>query len=279
MRKTCILFMVLAMAAASITSCKSSKGAAVPSKQAVSVSRSAEAPSVAASLIASQYDWTDVQLPVSVTLRKPVSVSLNATAYMRRGEYIRFSVRMLGFEVASAWIDTDSVHAVDKMGKRYVSESVSRFTTALGLDIADVQDILLGRLFSISGNGSDAPDFTAETTEYDGLVLLRPASGAEILDYGFMVTDSETPQLAYLLVETDRFNAVAQYAGHDDTPAGTVARRVSLTSTAPKEVSAELTWNLGSAKWNRGENQKWQAPGKGYTKISLNSLLSILKKL
>ncbi|MDE7141296.1 MAG: hypothetical protein K2O33_00175, partial [Muribaculaceae bacterium] len=69
------------------------------------------------------------------------------------------------------------------------------------------------------------------------------------------------------------------YAGHDDTPAGTVARRVSLTSTAPKEVSAELTWNLGSAKWNRGENQKWQAPGKGYTKISLNSLLSILKKL
>lgn len=281
MRKTSILLSALAVAAMAFTSCRGSRQTAVtPAEAATTISRSAEAsPSVAALLIGSQKEWTDVQMPVSISLRQPVSASLNATAYMRRGEYVKFSVRVLGFEVAAAWIDTDSVHAIDKVGKRYVSESVSRVTTELGLDIADVQDILLGRMFAVAGGGVEAAAFSAEPTEYGDMVLLRQNPGPEILDYGFMVSGQDAPQLAYLLVDAGRFNAVAAYSDHDVTAAGPVASRVSLTSTEPRAVSADLTWNLGSAKWNKGDSQKWQAPGKGYSRISLDSLLSILKKL
>lgn len=243
------------------------------------VSRSSEAPSVASALLDARQEWTDVQLPVSIKLSQPASVSLNATAYMRRGEYIKFSVRMLGFEVATAWIDTDSVHAIDKVGKRYVSESISRVTTELGLDIADVQDILFGRVFRVAGAEVAASDFKVEATEYENMLLLRPDPQPEILEYGFVVSADETPLLNYLLVDAGRFNAVAQYSDQESTAAGTVARRVSVSSTEPRKIAADLTWNLGSAKWNRDDRQKWQAPGKGYTKISLSSLLAILKKL
>ena len=279
MRRIRILLLVLAVASLALTSCHSSKQSAATPAKAPSASRSTEVPTVASLLLESQKDWTDVQLPVSIRLNQPASVSLNATVNMRRGEYIKFSVRMLGFEVASAWVDSDSVRAIDKVGKRYVSESVSRLTTELGLDISDVQDILLGRMFKVSGNEVIASEFTAEPTEYDNMLLLRPTPQPEILDYGFMVSGSEAPLLSYLLVDAGRFNAVAQYSDHDITAAGTLARRVSLTCTEPRKISADLTWNLGSAKWNRGDIQKWQAPGKGYTKISLNTLLSILKKL
>lgn len=279
MRKLRILLSSLAVAAVALTSCHSSKKSAVVPAKTPSVSRSAEVPSVAVLLLESQKEWTDVQLPVSIRLNQPASVSLNATVNMRRGEYIKFSIRMLGFEVASAWVDTDSVHAIDKVGKRYVSESVSRVTTQLGLDISDIQDIMLGRLFKVSGEEVMASEFTVEATDYDNMMLLRPTPKPEIIDYGFMVSGSEAPLLSYLLVDAGKLNAVAQYTDHDVTTAGTLARRVSLTCTEPRKVSADLTWNLGSAKWNRGDVQKWQAPGKGYSKISLNTLLSILKKL
>lgn len=280
MRIKHILLAAITIAAVTLTSCHSSKqGSVVKNNHTQAVSRSTEVPSVASALLETRQEWTDVQLPVSIKLSQPASVSLNATAYMRRGEYIKFSVRMLGFEVATAWIDTDSVHAIDKVGKRYVSESISRVTTELGLDIADVQDILLGRVFRVAGAEVAASDFKVEATEYENMLLLRPAPQPEILEYGFVVSADETPLLNYLLVDAGRFNAVAQYSGQENTAAGTVARRVSVSSTEPRKIAADLTWNLSSAKWNRDDRQKWQAPGKGYTKISLSSLLAILKKL
>ncbi len=275
-----LLFVVISLLIPVLTSCHSSRQPARASSAGQTVSRSAGEPSVSSRLLEGQKEWNDVQLPVSVSLRQPLSASLNATAYMRRGEYVKFSVRMLGFEVASVWIDTESVHAVDKVGKRYVSESVSRLTTELGLDIADVQDILLGRVFSVSGVELAASSFEVQPTEYEDMLLLRPYPRQEILDYGFVVSGSEAPMLSYLLVDSGSFNAVARYSGQDVTPAGPVAREVSATFSAPgKDVAADITWNLGSAKWNKGNVQKWQTPGRGYSKISLNTLLSILKKL
>ena len=130
-------------AAIALAGCHSSKKAAsvaeTPAPSRSVSAPAADAPAVERLLSDARSAWTDVQMPLNVKLRQPANVNLNATAYMRRGEYIKFSVRMLGFEVASAWIDTDSVHAIDKVGKRYVSESVSRLTTDLGLDISDIQ--------------------------------------------------------------------------------------------------------------------------------------------
>ncbi|MCM1070996.1 MAG: DUF4292 domain-containing protein [[Clostridium] fimetarium] len=281
MRITNILLAIGATIA--LAGCHSSKKAAsvaeTPAPSRSVSAPAAEAPAVERLLSEARSAWTDVQMPLNVKLRQPANVNLNATAYMRRGEYIKFSVRMLGFEVASAWIDTDSVHAIDKVGKRYVSESVSRVTTDLGLDISDIQDILLGRVFNAGDRPVEALGFSCEPTEYENLYLMRPEPRPATVDYGFVVSGGEAPLLNYLLIESGKFNAVARYSDHDVTEAGTLARSVELSSTSPKKISAELTWNLGSAKWNRGDRQKWQAPGRGYTKISLSSLLSILNKL
>ena len=53
--------------------------------------------------------WEDVQMPVRLSLTAPKNLSVNARAAMKRGEWISLSVRMLGFEVASAFVDRDSV--------------------------------------------------------------------------------------------------------------------------------------------------------------------------
>ncbi len=283
MRKNIILLAFIGVSIA-LASCHGSKETTVPMVDNPTVARPGEAaesepPAFEKLLAGTRPDWTDVRLPLNVKLTQPANVNLNASVDMRRGEYIKFSVRVLGFEVASAWIDTDSVHAIDKMGKRYVSESVSRVTTDLGFDIADIQDILLGRVFNVDSRDAHALGFSVEPIGYDNLYLMRPEPRPESVDYGFVVAGGEAPMLSSFLIEADKFNAVAQYSDHDVTVAGTLSRRVGIASSSPKNVSAELIWNLGSAKWNKGERQKWQVPGRGYTKISLNSLLSILNKL
>ncbi len=282
MRKNKILLSLAAVAAIALPSCHSSKKAATTDGNPVAsrsvISRNSESDAITQSLVQGRQSWTDVQLPLNVKLSNPLSVTLNATAYMRRGEYIKMSVRILGMEIANAWIDTDSIHVVDKMGKRYVSESISSVTTELGLDVADLQDLLMGRLFKINGDEVEMTDFSTEPTEYDNMILLRPKTD-EAIDYGFMARMGETPVISYFLVDAGRFSAVAQYVDYESTQAGLLAKKVALQSSEPKKVSAELTWNYGSAKWNKDNRQKWQAPGKGYSKISLASLLSILNKL
>ena len=79
------------------------------------------------SLAASYAEWSTVSMPVRLSISEPKQFSVTAQCVMRRNAYVSMSVRMLGFEVASVWIDNDSVHAVDKYHKRYLSEDFRRF--------------------------------------------------------------------------------------------------------------------------------------------------------
>ena len=73
-------------------------------------------------LCKSYADWQDVTMPVRVSVTAPKSISLSARAAMKRDKWISISVRMLGFEVASLFVDKDSVHVIDRYHKKYVSE-------------------------------------------------------------------------------------------------------------------------------------------------------------
>ena len=77
-------------------------------------------------LCAAYGDWQDVSMPVRISLNEPKKVSFQAKATMKRNRWINFSVRLFGFELASVFVDTDSVHAIDKYHKLYLSESLSK---------------------------------------------------------------------------------------------------------------------------------------------------------
>ena len=81
MRIKHILLAAITIAAVTLTSCHSSKqGSVVKNNHTQAVSRSTEAPSAASALLDTRQDWTDGQLPDSIKLSQPATVSLNATA-------------------------------------------------------------------------------------------------------------------------------------------------------------------------------------------------------
>lgn len=92
-------------------------------------------------------DWNTVEIPVKVDIKSPAKFSLSGRMYMKNRCFIQLSMRMLGFEVASMYMDNDSIYCVDKVHKIAVVEGMDKVKVQTGLDIAQLQSLLLGRVF------------------------------------------------------------------------------------------------------------------------------------
>lgn len=233
-------------------------------------------------LCASYGDWMDVSLPVKLSMRSPKSISLSAKAVMKRGSWISVSVRMLGFEVASVWVDNDSVHAIDRYHKAYLSESVSRLFGSAGVTVSDIQDILLGRGFLTgTGGGTFTPSQQRQVSlqaTAEGLMVL-PVSQPSGFEYGFILPPAANCIGAATVSVGDKYSAVITYDDYiKTTHSGDFAGVVDIDMVKGKKLAATLTWSFSSAKWNTGVDQKWKRPS-GYSRMTADKILNALTRL
>lgn len=231
------------------------------------------------SLTASYADWSDVALPVRLSITRPKAFSVTAQCTMKHNEWVLFSVRMLGFEVARVWLDNDSVHAVDKYHKRYLSESLRRFLGSNDVTIGNLQDMLLGRAFLTGASGGTLTRASSASIRMipspEGLMIL-PAVEPQDFNYGFILDNSADCLAAASVTVGEKTAIVINYATYYSTPAGAVSSVAAMQTMKGKPVDLSLTWNLQSAKWNRGVSQQWTAP-KGYSRIPAEQLLKLLQ--
>ena len=231
------------------------------------------------SLTASYADWDDVALPVRLSITRPKAFSVTAQCPMKHNPWVLFSVRMLGFEVAKVWLDNDSVHAVDKYHKRYLSESLQRFLGSNDVTIGNFQDMLLGRAFLTGKAGGTLTPASSGVIRMipspEGLMIL-PAAEPHDFNYGFILDNSADCLAAASVTIGESTAVVINYATYYSTPAGAVSSVAAMQTMKGKPVDLSLTWNLQSAKWNRGVTQQWTAP-KGYTRMATEQLLKLLQ--
>lgn len=250
-------------------------------------------------------EWDDVTVPVKVTLTSPKSMSVSARAVMKRNRWISLSMRMFGFEVASAWIDNDSVHVVDRYHKNYLSESTAKAFGSVGLKVSDLQDMLLGRGFML---GSDGGTFTTAMSDKlllqptDNTLVIRPAASASTstskattaatntstsktntasantagdFEYGFILSPDYN-RVAAMSVIAGSSEAVVSYGEWiSTTNSGDFAGEVDVTVSANLSAAATFTWSFSSAKWNSGVTKAWETPS-GYTRLDAAKLLKAL---
>jgi hypothetical protein len=210
-------------------------------------------------------------------------MSVSARAVMKRNRWISLSMRMFGFEVASAWIDNDSVHVVDRYHKNYLSESTAKAFGAVGLKVSDLQDMLLGRGFML---GSDGGTFTTAMSDKlllqptDNTLVIRPAASAnntaaDDFEYGFILSPDYN-RVAAMSVIAGSSEAVVSYGEWiSTTNSGDFAGEVDVTVSANLSAAATFTWSFSSAKWNTGVTKAWETPS-GYTRLEAAKLLKAL---
>jgi len=89
--------------------------------------------------------WTNVTMPVRVTITEPLAFSLNGTATMVRGEYVLVSFRTFGFEVGAVCLTPDEMNLVMKMPQKlWMREPLGDRLGKRGLSFIALQEAMLG---------------------------------------------------------------------------------------------------------------------------------------
>ena len=224
-------------------------------------------------------DWQTLEMPIKVNISSPMNFSCSARMQMIRGKWLGISVRMLGFEVAYLTADTDSVHAYVKVQKRYVSESIASLFASSGYNLANVQDLLLGRLFVPGGataTAADAARFKMERA--DDLLLLFPADTTMAGEIGFAAALPSNRLITTTCKAGNHRGAVIYTPASTVTPAGPVAKQTQLTADLGGNLDATLEYDLGGARWNRNVTPRvWKVPaGARRIKVSADLLKSLV---
>ncbi|MGM9822183.1 MAG: DUF4292 domain-containing protein [Muribaculaceae bacterium] len=262
-----------------LASCGAQKQAQTPVAPAPQVDASTVSARQSFEAVADTYkSWKTVEMPVKLKLTQPMNFDVSARVQMVRDSYVGVSVRMLGFEVAYIIADTDSVHAYEKMHKRYVSESISNIFKSSGYTLGNLQDLLLGRMFVPGGGTASTADVAAFTMQSDkGYVAASPAAQPAGSQIGFAL-DSSANRLVFTYIEAAGHDVSFTYGAPSVTPAGPVTSSTQIDANVTRSVRASFDWNLNGAKWNGNVTpRKWKVPS-GAKRITvttdlLNSLI------
>ncbi len=233
-------------------------------------------------ILANYGEWERVKIPLNLRLRQPKSMSLSATATMERGKSILISLRFIGMEVGVLYLTSDSILAIDKFNKRYVSEPLEPLLGGFPANISNVQDLLTGRPFLLGNEkpiASEINKFEIDTQLGNDMWGLIPKTFPSGVEYGFSF--SPVTALSLLVVKAGSHDPVnVNFSSPETTPAGPMSPTVSISATLGKtSLDASLEWNFAKAKWNEGvEIQKPSIP-RGAERIAAAKLLKSLSSL
>lgn len=88
--------------------------------------------------------WTDLEVPLNISLNSPTRANVAARVKMVRGQMIDVSLRIIGFEVGRLYVTEDSVFGMIKPSKVYMAESLKDVAGQFPVTVSDIQDMLIG---------------------------------------------------------------------------------------------------------------------------------------
>lgn len=188
--------LVLLLAAFSISAASASTGDSIPQ-----ASKSERIEAISSAF----FPWQSVMLEGKLRMAGlPVAPSVKV--YMVHDSLVRISVRapFLG-EVARAEINDSSLTAINRKDRTYISEPIDSLRRAGIGGLAEIQNILLGRVV-IAGHGVLSPEMEEAVEifgQQDGSSLLTVSEGYSVpgVQYGYVLDDSDL--VAAILVIPD----------------------------------------------------------------------------
>lgn len=264
---------------AMFSACSSHKNSVASEQSAPSRKVKAKRIPEVADLAETYSDWQTFYAPFNLKVAEPMPMGVSGRATMVRDEYVYLSLRVMGFEVASVYVGTDSAIIADKYHKIMVAEPLESLTARTGLTVGNLQDILLGRAF-YPGLGTlcsiEGPDYLFSPRQEGELTTLMPRKIPGGVEWRMAM--DESPALRLILVEPEGQSPfVAEYSDIASTPAGSVASNVKVEGEAAgKPIEVTCQWNLGKAKWNEVTSEP-SLSFKGYRRLSGTELMEILR--
>lgn len=263
--------------------CKSSQGSAgqpeVPAAGAFSLNGAWQG------LAGSYGQWSDVEMPVKLFLEKPSQVSISGKAVMVNGQAVSLSLRKIGFEVANIYLDGTSAVLVSKPLRIAWSEDLGALAAAAGISVADVQSMLLGRIFdpgagTVSDDSRDRFKLAMQGAGTGGRIFWNACLKHSRKPICFDVETVDTVSTLVDLSAEIGAGVDVVYGAPVQTECGTVAASVTASTTyQAKELQGGVQWTPSKAKWNAGVSLSTPTVPEGYRRLTTAELLDIIKNL
>lgn len=281
-RHLAIVFFSAIWISASLSSCKSVRQPTGYQDQAAGGLRNASDARVELrSMLSSYRQWEKMRVPLTLRLSKPKSISVSGTATFNRNKSIFISLKYFGFEIANIYATADSVIVVDKFNKQYAAESIGRFLSDVPFTMANLQDLLTGRIFcpgkkQASTDSFSQADITVTTPQSWTMV---PGDAPSGIEYGFSFNPAD--DLRGMIVRSGNHQPVT--VGYDVqviTPYGPMSPEISVSySTAKTSIDASIEWNLDKARWNKDVDLREPVISSKYRRITTEEITRMLSKL
>ncbi len=295
--------LVMAMAFAACRSGKGTGGTGVTPGAAKVASRQSQEASAAgtgsasrtiihdyAAMTAAYRPWSDLTVPVKVSVTAPKKVSLSGTLTMAYGRSMSLSLKMLFIEAASVYADTDSVIIISRPAGVYYAESLKGFTAASGLGLSDLQALMLGQMFAPGkGTATDADRKLFSMEPLTDIVTpgiyawtMTPTGLSEGVDWHFTALAPEdaaaaTPQLFALDIAIGPNNLQCTFAQAESSEAGPVAAKMQIEGVVKKHALDLIVASTPSKmRWNSGALPRKPSLPSGARRLTSEQLMKIL---
>lgn len=279
--KPAIFAAVMFLSAVTLAGCSSSRKAVAPVLSDTKISSVSDMRVGVRSLISRYGKWERLRIPVTVNLSSPKNISISGTAIMERGKSIMISLKFWGMGIGNLYITNDSVSVVDKVHKIYASESVGDMLAGFDVNVSNVQDLLLGRLFQLGVDDVAADTYRNAEMEIvsDSSWILVPENSSGQINYGFSFTPADA--LNALIVQSGKHQPVSfMYSPAVQTACGLFSPEVSVSYSAGKTViDANLSWDMGKARWNSDVELRVPSVNSKYRQIPSTDIPRIISKL
>ena len=279
MKKIYLLQLIITLILISVTGCKSSKtitGGDKGDKDVVS--------EVVLQELADSYQaWSTYSTSGKISISGAMSFSTSMQLSMVRDKCISMSIRpILGIEVAKVFINTDSAVVVNKLQKVYTSIELKDLAHILPVDINDIQDIILARIFSINNGTLSSDNIKQFTVSHDGRnngLLITPRNNSNKFSYEFSLNENKQVALLSVYPTGSAKQYTAIYSNHVSSGIGNEAENINIDTTIKdKELSLGLYMNSSRTKWDSNVEESISI-NKSYRKVSVMEFLTMLKSL
>lgn len=279
MKKIYLLQLIITLILISVSGCKSSKtitGGDKGDKDVVS--------EVVLQELADSYQaWNTYSSSGKISISGAMSFSTSMQLSMVRDKCISMSIRpILGIEVAKVFINTDSAVVVNKLQKVYTSIKLKDLAHILPVDINDIQDIILARVFSINNGTLNSDNIKQFTVSHDGRnngLLITPRNNSNKFSYEFSLNENKQVALLSVYPTGSAKQYTAIYSNHVSSGIGCEAENINIDTTIKdKELSLGLYMNSSRTKWDSNVEESISI-NKSYRKVSVMEFLTMLKSL
>lgn len=281
MQRVCLIVALAALLL--LAGCKSSK--TVPSHLGDYTNETMPSRQVFDGLANSYSEWQTLSCPLKVEIKEPKRFSVSGNVKVINGEVINVSLRVLGMEVGALYMDADSVIITSRLQKMAYAESTKDIMHKANFTLADVQSLFLGQVFEPQGG-------TIEPSDFKNFALSRDSQGVSLSckkaknniswDFNCSLPTAEgtVPVLKSVSVAGLGKELKIAYNNHTSSEAGMIAQVMNAkTELKNRKVEIQTQLSVNKAQWNTPLTVSKPKISAGWTKISTEQLLSLLKKL